>query len=109
MIWLLCSSLEIASDLSGHRTWVARVACTKEIMAQPATLWLGEKHHQKQCCHGENHHTTYHRGWDPPNEGLFVVVYALARYLVRFVAFPWLLRQSSFAAPTAEASSPISF
>jgi hypothetical protein len=109
MIWSLHDSSEIASDLNGHRTWVAGVACTKVAMAQPTVMWLGEKHHQKQCCHGENHHTTYHRSWGPLGEGLFVVFYSLAQYPMRYVAFPRILRQSSFVAQPAESSSPFSF
>jgi hypothetical protein len=109
MIWSLRSSSETGSSLSDHRTWVARVAYTKVAMRQPAILWLRGKHHQKQCYHGENHHTTCHHGWGLLDEGLFVVVCALAKYPVQYVAFPRLLHQSSFGAQPAEASSPLSF
>jgi hypothetical protein len=109
MIYSLHNSSETTSDLSGYHTWVAEVACTKVAMEQPATLWLGEKHHQKQCYHGENHHTTYHRGWGTPSDGLFIVACALAQYPAQYVASPRLFHQSSFGAQPAEASSPFPF
>jgi hypothetical protein len=80
--------------------WIAR-----RWPGQPATLWLGEKHHQKQCYHGENHHTTYHRRYGPPGDDLFIVAYVLTQCPMQYVASPWLLHQSSFGAQLAEASS----
>jgi hypothetical protein len=109
MIWSLRSSVEIALGLGGRRTWVAGLACMKVSMGQPITLWVEEKHHQKQCYHDESHRTTHHRGCGPLDEGLFVVVYVLAQYLVQYVASPRLLRQSSFAAQPSEAFSPFFF
>jgi hypothetical protein len=64
------------------------------------------KRHQKQCYHGESHHTICHHGWGLLDEGLSVVAYALVQCHVRCVAFLRPIHQSFSETQPAEASSP---